>query len=57
MGIHNINALISPDLEYHGQRAQQLAETIMARRIEEHRRGEHPDGRKFRDCPLCQQGK
>lgn len=57
MGIHNIDVLITPDLEYHEQRARQIAETIAARRIAEHRRGEHPYGHKFRDCPLCQQGK
>lgn len=57
MGINDIHHLMHPDLAYQVQRRQQIVEALTARRVEEHRRGEHPDGHKFRDCPLCQQGK
>jgi hypothetical protein len=55
MGITNIHILQNPEPD--SQSARKLQEYVAARRIVEHRGGQHPWGSKRRDCPLCQSGK
>lgn len=55
MGIHNIHILHETVEMNHS--ARKLREIAEARRIVEHRAGQHPWGSKRRDCPLCVSGK
>jgi hypothetical protein len=50
VGIVNIHILKEPEINSSARKAQEMIE---AKRIAEHHRGEHPFGRKRRDCPLC----
>lgn len=54
MGIQNIQILIEPEMSPVARQARVMLEE---KRIAEHRRGEHSDGFKRRDCPLCRAGK
>jgi hypothetical protein len=56
MGIKNIHILINDPVDFSQARRNALA-LHQDRRIAEHRRGQHPDGSKRRDCPLCVAGK
>ncbi len=50
MGIYTIHILTEPKMNPMARKAQEM---VQIKRIEEHRRGEHPYGLQRRDCPLC----
>lgn len=54
MGIINVHILIEPEMN---QSARKMQEMLEAKRLAEHRRGEHPWGEMRRDCPLCVTGR
>lgn len=55
MGINDIHILVEDP--YNATALHQAQVEHEQRLMNAHLKGEHPDGRKRRDCPLCQAGK
>lgn len=51
MGIGNVHILIHPEIKTNPD--HKLEEYVAAKRVLEHRAGQHPYGSMRRDCPLC----